>query len=205
MELKKALDRVLSSLSADAEDGLKTAVTDAIAAGSMTLNKITALNKECQMHREEKEDVAAKLEKANSRIAELEGAHGSDELETYKAKAEKYDALIAEQETKTLTEWETIEKELGEITETDKRYDKVKGLLAELYVAGEGEKLSAEQAKLNIKLYQVAKLGGVLAVPEGKDPVPPPGKGKVGENKEYDPLDREAGFQTMLSNIRKEE
>lgn len=178
MGIKELLDKIQGLLPAESGADLKSAVTDALAEASLMADKLTAKNKENQKRREENEALGAKVADLEAKNAKLEGANNSDELTAYKSKAEAYDKLIAEQNAALITKWKGIDDKLGKITDTDKRFETITAFKAKLSIPAEGQELTAEIARENIKLYEVLESTGIM---NDQEKAPEYGKSKGGE------------------------
>ena len=178
MGIKEILDKIQGLLPAESGADLKSAVTDALAEASLMADKLTARNKENQKRREENEALEAKVADLEAKNAKLEGANNSDELTAYKSKAEDYDKLIAEQNAALITKWKGIDDKLGTITDTDKRFETITAFKAKLSIPAEGQELTAEIARENIKLYEVLESTGIM---NDQEKAPEYGKSKGGE------------------------
>ncbi len=178
MGIKELLDKIQGLLPAESGADLKSAVTDALAEASLMADKLTAKNKENQKRREENEALEAKVADLEAKNAKLEGANNSDELTAYKSKAEAYDKLIAEQNAALITKWKGIDDKLGKITDTDKRFETITAFKAKLSIPAEGQELTAEIARENIKLYEVLESTGIM---NDQEKAPEYGKSKGGE------------------------
>ena len=93
------------------------------------------------------------------------------EFEQIKSKAEQYDQYLAKQNQEIISSWKAANENLASIKETDKRYERIKPVLAKLKKAEEGKELSAADAKYNLDLYDImVSTGGLSDEEKGNYP-----------------------------------
>ncbi len=166
MTLKEILDKVHRLLGDDASTDVKDAMAKAMAQASVMESSLAALNEENKKRRHTNNDLSEKLRDETEKREKLEQAANSDEVATWKSKAESYDKLIDEKNKSILTKWGEAHTKLKSIQETDKRYDTIKKVSDRLKVAADGAEMSVEDAKYNLELYEVLEVTGVLDEPE---------------------------------------
>ena len=169
MAIKEILDKIRSQLGADAPAEVSALLADATREVTDILDTLSSANRESASRKAKIRELEKELEIEKEKTEKMN--EKQKEFEQIKAKAEQYDQYLAKQNQEILSSWKAANEKLASIKETDKRYERIKPVLAKLKKAEEGKELSAADAKYNLDLYDIMVSTGVLS-DEGKGSYP---------------------------------
>jgi len=150
-EASKVSD-LLSSITREATD-IQEDLNSANHESKTRKEKIRELQKEIDNKTDSKEDFEAKLAKKDKEIEELTELKG------------KYEAFKAKELEDTTKKFNAVIKGLT-VEETDPKFETYKKVLNKLTLAEKDEKLTMEQIKANLTIYEYAKEFGALKIDE---------------------------------------
>jgi len=160
LTVKEILAKIKETLGADAPAEITTLLADADRQLIDMAEAMSAANRESADRKKQIKELTEKVTGLESDLAKKD----TPEAKAEKDKAIKYDQLMQQQESETISKWNEAYKTLKSITETDKRHAKVKELLPDLIVPEEGKELSVADAQANLKLYQSHERLGTFKV-----------------------------------------
>lgn len=169
MAIKEILDKIRSQLGADAPAEVSALLADATREVTDILDTLSSANRESASRKAKIRELEKELEIEKEKTEKMN--EKQKEFEQIKAKAEQYDQYLAKQNQEIISSWKAANEKLASIKETDKRYERIKPVLAKLKKAEEGKELSAADAKYNLDLYDIMVSTGVLS-DEGKGSYP---------------------------------
>ena len=163
MALKEILDKIKDKLGADAPAEVSALLADATREVTDILDTLSSANRESASRKAKIRELEKELEIEKDKTEKMNDPEKQKEFEQYKSKAEQYDQYLAKQNQEILSSWKAANEKLASIKETDKRYERIKPVLAKLKKAEEGKELSAADAKYNLDLYDVMVSSGILS------------------------------------------
>ena len=179
MAIKEILDKIRSQLGADAPAEVSALLADATREVTDILDTLSSANRESASRKAKIRELEKELEIEKEKTEKMN--EKQKEFEQIKAKAEQYDQYLAKQNQEILSSWKAANEKLASIKETDKRYERIKPVLAKLKKAEEGKELSAADAKYNLDLYDIMVSSGILSDEEkGGYPYYPQSKAQDG-------------------------
>ena len=179
MALKEILDKIKDKLGADAPAEVSALLADATREVTDILDTLSSANRESASRKAKIRELEKELEIEKDKTEKM--TEKQKEFEQFKSKAEQYDQYLAKQNQEIISSWKAANEKLASIKETDKRYERIKPVLAKLKKAEEGKELSAADAKYNLDLYDIMVSTGVLSDEEkGNYPNYPQSKAQDG-------------------------
>ena len=179
MAIKEILDKIKSQLGADAPAEVSALLADATREVTDILDTLSSANRESASRKAKIRELEKELEIEKEKTEKM--TEKQKEFEQIKSKAEQYDQYLAKQNQEIISSWKAANEKLASIKETDKRYERIKPVLAKFKKAEEGKELSAADAKYNLDLYEIMVSTGVLSDEEkGNYPNYPQSKAQDG-------------------------
>lgn len=169
MAIKEILDKIKDKLGADAPAEVSALLADATREVTDILDTLSSANRESASRKTKIRELEKELEIEKDKTEKM--TEKQKEFEQFKSKAEQYDQYLAKQNQEIISSWKAANEKLASIKETDKRYERIKPVLAKFKKAEEGKELSAADAKYNLDLYDIMVSTGVLS-DEGKGSYP---------------------------------
>ena len=168
MAIKEILDRIKTALGADASAELTALLADANREATDILDTLSSANRESASRKAKIRELESELEAKRS---EMEAAPDrKKEIDALKAKADQYDALVANEQKKVLASWQDAKSKLDAIKDSDKRYSRVSAVNGKFKTAAEGAELDADAARYNLDIYETLLAAGGLDEPQAPDP-----------------------------------
>jgi len=179
MAIKEILDKIKDKLGADAPAEVSALLADATREATDILDTLSSANRESASRKTKIRELEKELEIEKDKTEKM--TEKQKEFEQFKSKAEQYDQYLANQNQEIISSWKAANEKLASIKETDKRYERIKPVLAKLKKAEEGKELSAADAKYNLDLYDIMVSSGILSDEEkGSYPNYPQSKAQDG-------------------------
>ncbi|HOM80025.1 MAG TPA: hypothetical protein PLZ47_08085 [Candidatus Cloacimonas acidaminovorans] len=179
MAIKEILDKIKDKLGADAPAEVSALLADATREATDILDTLSSANRESASRKAKIRELEKELEIEKDKTEKM--TEKQKEFEQFKSKAEQYDQYLANQNQEIISSWKAANEKLASIKETDKRYERIKPVLAKLKKAEEGKELSAADAKYNLDLYDIMVSSGILSDEEkGSYPNYPQSKAQDG-------------------------
>ena len=163
MAIKEILDKIKDKLGADAPAEVSALLADATREATDILDTLSSANRESASRKAKIRELEKELEIEKDKTEKMNDPEKQKEFEQFKSKAEQYDQYLAKQNQEIISSWKAANEKLASIKETDKRYERVKPVLAKLKKAEEGKELSAADAKYNLDLYDIMVSSGILS------------------------------------------
>ena len=161
MAIKEILDKIKDKLGADAPAEVSALLADATREATDILDTLSSANRESASRKAKIRELEKELEIEKDKTEKM--TEKQKEFEQFKSKAEQYDQYLANQNQEIISSWKAANEKLASIKETDKRYERIKPVLAKLKKAEEGKELSAADAKYNLDLYDIMVSSGILS------------------------------------------
>ncbi|HRU83675.1 MAG TPA: hypothetical protein P5041_07945 [Candidatus Cloacimonas sp.] len=161
MAIKEILDKIKDKLGADAPAEVSALLADATREATDILDTLSSANRESASRKTKIRELEKELEIEKDKTEKM--TEKQKEFEQFKSKAEQYDQYLANQNQEIISSWKAANEKLASIKETDKRYERIKPVLAKLKKAEEGKELSAADAKYNLDLYDIMVSSGILS------------------------------------------
>ena len=179
MAIKEILDKIKDKLGADAPAEVSALLADATREATDILDTLSSANRESASRKAKIRELEKELEIEKDKTEKM--TEKQKEFEQFKSKAEQYDQYLANQNQEIISSWKAANEKLASIKETDKRYERIKPVLAKFKKAEEGKELSAADAKYNLDLYDIMVSSGILSDEEkGSYPNYPQSKAQDG-------------------------
>lgn len=140
---------------------------------------------------DERNNLRADLEELESSKSALETklSELGTELERLRSVETEHNNYLERQNQEIIGKWKDISK-VFDIAETDPNFDKYNKIKADFAF---GENLTAEQAKQNLKVYEIYDKAGFFGESEDDPPNDLPPRGK-GQNKTYESPSKKLGL-----------
>lgn len=172
MAIKDKLTQVITQLSGDNADALKTLLREAIAEFDTVYETLTQANNESKTRKEKIKELEKQIEAKDEQLEKFNNLN--PELDRLKKVEAEHLSYKKEQYDKRLSEW-TEKAKVFAIPETDKRFDKINKAKDQfVFPADEKSALTDEQLAANLKAYNLLDMAGYFSTEGGgNDPIPP--------------------------------
>jgi predicted nuclease with TOPRIM domain len=162
MAIKEILDRIKASLGADASAETLALLSDASREAKDIIDSLNSANKECAARKYRNKELESELENAKAEIGKASSPELKNELNRLKEIETKYTGLLNAETEKLKSTWQEKAKTLT-VDKTSKLYEKVQKVLPQFNLAQEGQELTVEQIKDNLKTYTLLEATGFFA------------------------------------------
>lgn len=162
MAIKEILDKIKASLGADASAETHALIADAIREASDMTDSLSSANKESAGRKNRIRELESELENAKAEIGKASSPELKNELNRLKEIETKYTGLLNAETEKLKSTWQEKAKTLT-VDKTSKLYEKVQKVLPQFTLAQEGQELTVEQIKDNLKTYTLLEATGFFA------------------------------------------
>lgn len=165
MTIKEILDKINSTLGADAPAEIKSWIADAKQQVDSLTEANAATNRENANRRQEARELTQKIEDLTRELAKNESPEQKAELAKLQKKADQYDSLIAKEDAATISRWKEIQADLSKISETDKRRPRVEEINKKFKAPDGDTEIDPAAARYNLDIYDSFKIAGGLDEP----------------------------------------
>lgn len=173
MAIRDKLNAILSQVTGDNADAIKTIVNEAVAElDTFEASKRKADNEAASR----KQDLKEANDLIDRQKAELEKLQTTNpDTDGLKKKADAYDALLKKQNDEVIAKWTDVSKNLT-VDKAHKNFDKIEKVKGR-FVNLEGKDLTPEQASKNLDVYNLLTDTGFFEIE--KKPDTPPDKSRA--------------------------
>jgi len=165
MPIKEILDRIKSTLGADAPAEISALIADAVREAQDILDSLSAANKESATRKAKIRELETELEAKNSELEKASSSNTKAELERLKKIEAEYLQHKQEEEQKLIQAWQEKAK-IFEVKDTDPLYETVSKIKDKFVLDGE---ITPEIAQRNLSALQLLETAGVFN-PPAKEP-----------------------------------
>lgn len=161
MPIKEILDRIKTTLGADAPAEISALIADAVREAQDILDSLSAANKESASRKAKIRELEAELEAKNAELEKASSSNTKAELERLKKIEAEYLAHKQEEEQKLIQAWQEKAK-IFEVKDTDPLYETVSKIKDQFVLEGD---ITPEIAQKNLAAMQLLETAGVFNPP----------------------------------------
>lgn len=161
MPIKEILDRIKSTLGADAPAEISALIADAVREAQDILDSLSAANKESASRKAKIRELETELEAKNSELEKASSSNTKAELERLKKIEAEYLQHKQEEEQKLIQAWQEKAK-IFEVKDTDPLYETVSKIKDKFVLDGD---ITPEIAQKNLAAMQLLETAGVFNPP----------------------------------------
>lgn len=183
MNLKEILGKIKATLGTDAPAEIITLLADADRQLQDLTESKRAADRESAERKEKIRELEGKIAETEGKLSQVNTPEAKAELDRLKKVEADHLALLKSQEDAVMAEWAEKSKLLS-VGATDKRHAKVQAVISEFVMPKEGETLTIDQVRANLKAYSILEKTNHFAVEStdtgGAPPKPTDGAPKPG-------------------------